>query len=564
MTNGKLAEQEFVAHLFAPLDGPNTDLARSQVNALWEACRSQLGTTDPIVGAGLSGRLPDDPAGEREGALAGLQDHAVNFQVIARREHDVLNISLAMAAPDAPPRGRRRIGALPPPGWYEFARWWRALTPAGVGALLGDAVIYLAKHPRVGDDTVRDALPRQDDDAADWWTRRHVVEGFPLWEVTPGGDHPHRRLVVVARRDDDARLSRFTWSDGGVALPPLGRYLMHAAKLRYLARVRGDGRDLDRVSSRATDRLDRLTRDLDEPGAGRPDTAERAALAADEAAVAGTLAALRVMRTSAGIARENMVAALADPLPADARIAGWLTGQLAHDIETMAATRDRAARVRDIVGGLPTVPSRSELPPGPPPAPAPPRDDRVDHRIALGVDVVRYSGRSVPGQHEIQERLAGMVTQVLERIEVSWHDTDHQEAGDEVKLVLPPDCELHRVLPKLLHGWRATVVDDNGKHPEDRIRLRLAVAAGPLARSAIGLTGEAIIEVGRLLDSSTLRQAANEHPDADLVALISSRVYEDVVGSGYRGLDPGQFVERAVENKEFRKTAWLWFGAPAT
>ena len=38
---------------------------------------------------------------------------AVNFQAIARREHDVLNLSLVMATPPAPPGGaqlRRRAG----------------------------------------------------------------------------------------------------------------------------------------------------------------------------------------------------------------------------------------------------------------------------------------------------------------------------------------------------------------------------------------------------------------------------------------------------------------------
>ena len=565
MANSRIGEQEFVAHLFAPLGGPNADPATSQVHALWEACRSQLGMTQPIVGAGLPGLLPDDPADEPDGALAGLQDPAGNFQVIARREHDVLNISVIMSAPDAARRRRRRNGALAPPGWYEFTRWWRALTSAGVEALLGDATLYLAKSPRASDDAVRDALPRQDDDAAEWWTRRRLVEGFPLWEVTPGGDSPRRRFVIVAGPDEDARLSRLTWSDrGSVALPPLGRYLMHAAKLRYLARVRGDGQDLDRLRSRAADRIDRLTADLDNPATEHPDADDRTALAADEAAVAGTLAALRVMRSSADVARRNMGAALAEPLPPDARVADWLAHQLAHDIETMAAIREQAAHLREITGGLPTLPERSAVGPHPQPVTRSHRDDRVTHRIAFGVDVVGYSDRGVPGQDEVQTRLAGMAQCVLDRLGVSWPDTDHQEAGDEVKLALPSDCELHRVLPLLLNGWRAVVVDDNARHPGDRIRLRLAIAAGPLRRSALGLVGKQIIEAGRLLNSSILRDAANEHPDVDLVALISDRVYDDVVGSGYPGLDPRHFAKRAVENKTYQGTAWLWFGALAT
>ena len=54
MPTSRLVEQEFVAHLFAPLDGPDTAAALEQVRDLWDACRSELGMTQPIVGAGLT------------------------------------------------------------------------------------------------------------------------------------------------------------------------------------------------------------------------------------------------------------------------------------------------------------------------------------------------------------------------------------------------------------------------------------------------------------------------------------------------------------------------------
>jgi predicted nucleotide-binding protein len=195
--------------------------------------------------------------------------------------------------------------------------------------------------------------------------------------------------------------------------------------------------------------------------------------------------------------------------------------------------------------------------------PAPPRDTRVEQRLGFGVDVVDYSSRTTPQQAVVQQRLAGIVERVLQGVGLRLHDTDRQDAGDGMMVVLPPGLELHSVLPGLLHGWRAQVVADNGTHRDDRIRLRLSVAAGPFAHSAIGFTGATIIEMGRLLDSKALRRAVVEHADADLVALVSDRLHADVVGEGYPGLDAGQFEQLLVEVKSYRKQAWLWAGGAA-
>jgi hypothetical protein len=150
------------------------------------------------------------------------------------------------------------------------------------------------------------------------------------------------------------------------------------------------------------------------------------------------------------------------------------------------------------------------------------------------------------------------VERVLGDVGVALHDTDRQDAGDGMMVVLSPRLELHRVLPGLLHGWRTRLAADNDEHPEDRIRLRLSVAAGPFAAAAIGFTGATIIEMGRLLDSAVLRRAVAEQPGADLVALVSDRLHADVVGEGYPGLDADQFEPRLVEVKSFRRQAWLW------
>ena len=561
MTPSPPAEQEFVAHLFAPLDGPHADRARRQIDDLWLACRTGLAMTGPLPGTGLAVDLPADAGAAPEGALAGAQDPAAHFQAIVRREHDVLTFSLAMATPGT--------GARTPSGWWEYARWWRRLTAGGLGALLGAATVFQAKSA-AGEDTGGSAAPPpQDDDAADWPERGTTVSGLRVWEVTPGGDRPIRRFVVLAGPAEDARLSRLTWSDGGVALPPLGRYLMHAAKLRYQSRVLGDGAGLDLLRHRTGASLDRLTGLLADPAAAAQVSAARATVTAETATLLGTLEAVLTMGQAVGIARDNMAAALPALLPADERFAGFVARRLDDERGRLERVRDRALATLKIVGGTVPAPDPAAVTatvPPPEPEPERARDGRVEQRLGFGVDVVRYSARSTPQQFEVQRRLDALVRQVLTDIGLPLRDTDRQDAGDGMMVVLPPGPELHRVLPGLLHGWLSRLTADNVAHPQDRIRLRLSVGAGPFAASAIGFAGSTIIEIGRLLDSPVLRRAVVAHPTADLVALVSDRLHADVVGEGWPGLDPGHFRPYGVRVKTYRGKAWLWLGtagAPA-
>ncbi|GAA1616101.1 CATRA conflict system CASPASE/TPR repeat-associated protein [Actinoplanes couchii] len=536
MTAGRLDEQEFVAHLFAPVDGPAATDALRELELLWDACRTELGMTRRIDGTGLATELPAEPGSAPEGALAGLQDPAVDFQAVVRREHDMLNFSLVMAQPR-----RMRLGAATPPGWFEYARWWRKLTAGGLGAFLGGGTVFLAKGPA----DVRDELPPAEDDADEWWTRPLAVNDLALWEATAGGARAFRRLVVLGLPAEDARLSRFTWSAGDVALPPLGRYLMHAARLRYQARVRGDGEQIRALRDRATARLNRAA-------AGDHD------LAGDLAEVAGTLQALTWMQLSVEASAQNMASVLPAPLPSDRALATAVTRWLADDVYYLRTVQDRARLLAPVV----SLPVTSALTP---PVAGPPRepDGRAEYRMGFGIDVVRYSDRTTPGQFEVQRRLAGMVADVLDGIGVPLRDSDRQDAGDGMMVVLPARVQPHLALPGLLNGWRARLAADNGEHPGDRIRLRLSVTVGRFAPSAIGFTGATIIETGRLLDSDALRQGIKDHPDADLVALVSDRIYQDVVGEGYPGLDAGHFVPVRVRVKTYDRQAWLWRGVPA-
>src|SRR5579875_305933 len=156
-----VVDQEFIVHLFAPLDGPHRPQAYLQVQRIWSACRDQLGMSGRDL-AGLPGAtLPTPEAIGRsatESVLAFQEDQAAVRQAVLRKAHDVLNLSVALAQPA--PEGRRshprgRLASIRPVaapaqrrlGWADQAALWTRTGQPPAGALLGQAHLFLARTP---------------------------------------------------------------------------------------------------------------------------------------------------------------------------------------------------------------------------------------------------------------------------------------------------------------------------------------------------------------------------------------------------------------------------------
>lgn len=98
-----VTDQEIVAHLFAPLDGPSADRADTLIREIWTRCREQLGMTALVPRIGLDTRLPAEIAKDRRGRsalVAACTDQEQLYQAILRREHDVLNLSILLKEPE--------------------------------------------------------------------------------------------------------------------------------------------------------------------------------------------------------------------------------------------------------------------------------------------------------------------------------------------------------------------------------------------------------------------------------------------------------------------------------
>jgi O-acetyl-ADP-ribose deacetylase (regulator of RNase III) len=182
-------------------------------------------------------------------------------------------------------------------------------------------------------------------------------------------------------------------------------------------------------------------------------------------------------------------------------------------------------------------------------------------RMGFVLDVVGYGARPALSQESVQHRLPLLVDQALRGCGAASGTVNLQWTGDGVNVVLPSDIDPTTALPDLIRSITRHLAAEN-RGSDDRIRLRMAVGAGIVGQSAIGFAGSMIVDINRLVDSALLRSAVVEHPDSDLVVLVSDHVYSYIIRPGYPGLPIAEFRPVDVAVKEFNERAWLWISHP--
>jgi predicted nucleotide-binding protein len=378
-----VVDQAFIVHLFAPLDGPQAPQAYAQVQRIWAACRDQLGMSGRDGRPSAALPTPEDIARSAIDSVLAFQEGRADVrQAVLRRAHDVLNLSVALAAPAhdggrSPGRGRLgpiRSAAAPSqrwPGWAGYAALWARASPPHEGALLGEAHVFLARTPpgKTGDvpasaglgQELDPLLPYREDRQRCWWRGGiSTPAGYALWDTSPGaGTGELRELVLVGSLDQDEELSAWAWSDRTAAMPPFARYLMHAAKLRYEARLL-DSWHLTTTAEQGTESLAAELNAILAPEQSGPDSARllrslQGRLRAAETRLTLLDADLARLGQTVSIAQRNLVAqpgcgphdGPTGVFAADQSLARYVSGQVSSDREYLRIELSRVRSVRD-------------------------------------------------------------------------------------------------------------------------------------------------------------------------------------------------------------------------
>ncbi|MEU8822311.1 hypothetical protein [Streptomyces sp. NPDC048636] len=179
-------------------------------------------------------------------------------------------------------------------------------------------------------------------------------------------------------------------------------------------------------------------------------------------------------------------------------------------------------------------------------------------RLCMAADIEQYGRLDTPGQGGVQADLVRGLTEAAELSGLDRLDWARQGQGDQEFAVLPPGTLEPVVLADFVRNLAAWLRQRNAGHAwEERMRLRLAIDAGVAHAAALGHSGPAPVAVARFLSAPELKSVLAALDAAPLAVIVSDRLYQDVVRSRTRGLDPDQYLRVHVSQKEFRGYGWL-------
>lgn len=362
----RLHDHRLVVYLYAALTGDDRAEARRRLETVWGICADKLGMT---VAATDSIRIDPPPVADqpRTGTVAGRRALADPLrEAWWDNAGDTACVSITLAGVAA--------------SWADlYDTWTAAVSAVELDALLGYATVFTAlvdcgSTPAMSDDSATEVTGERvsGDLAAAFahdlptavkltdtaWaaTAVDLGAGVVARQISPTRSHgPSRVLVVTSVTDRDAELGRWIWAPD---LGRLGRYLLHAAKLRYQVRVLHRERDgLHEQRLRISDKLDRLQDAALTLGDG-PDADvqsvqhEVSLLQADRSGIIEALIQARRMRHTVQIAQANMTALLptigaTDPgraAPTFAIADRAMAIELDQDLHDEAAYLDAAAQ----------------------------------------------------------------------------------------------------------------------------------------------------------------------------------------------------------------------------
>ena len=194
-----------------------------------------------------------------------------------------------------------------------------------------------------------------------------------------------------------------------------------------------------------------------------------------------------------------------------------------------------------------------------------------DYRALLAVDAQGFTAMPAIQHAAVSQLIPALVDESLTAAGLDdLKDTKAFPAntGDGVVFGFPPARLPFAVWPFLdvLNGVLGAY---NVQCAGPRIRLRVALHVGPLPDTGDPGDGNGTprTDTHRLLDSRPAKEflARACAETTHLVAILSHRVYEDVVLAGYSGLHPRRCVEvtAAVTGKNFAQRAWLYIPSPS-
>ena len=171
---------------------------------------------------------------------------------------------------------------------------------------------------------------------------------------------------------------------------------------------------------------------------------------------------------------------------------------------------------------------------------------RAVHRTIVVFDVESFGDPRRTDRHQltVREGLYRSVGEAFQRAELPWTPDTHEDRGDGILIVLPPEVPKSLLVELLPSALVAELTAHNRTHrEEERIRLRMSLHAGEVLYDPHGVTGEAVNWAFRLVDAEPLKTALARSPGV-LVIIASSWFFDQVIRHAAPGHGPAREPDR--------------------
>ena len=178
----------------------------------------------------------------------------------------------------------------------------------------------------------------------------------------------------------------------------------------------------------------------------------------------------------------------------------------------------------------------------------------------LAVDIAHFTraDRDDEIRRYLHSSLYEILRAALTESGLPWERCQHEDRGDGVLVIFPPDLAAQPIIDPLPERLRRLVRRHNRLVSEPaQMQLRVAANVGPVYRDNHGFIGDDVVFLFRMLDAPPLRRALSES-GTEVAFVVSDYIYEKLVLRS-RGLaDPRSFRPVRFRVGQTPVHAWIY------
>ncbi|MET9146290.1 hypothetical protein [Streptomyces sp. NPDC004042] len=184
------------------------------------------------------------------------------------------------------------------------------------------------------------------------------------------------------------------------------------------------------------------------------------------------------------------------------------------------------------------------------------------YELVISVDARRSGQYDDVDKQRMRARIYRVLETAFAHAAVARDALHLEDRGDGVLVAVQGRIAASRMLGLWLVEVHEKLRDEN-RGLRVPLGLRIGMHVGPVRHDERGISGRAVDLACRLADSAPARRLLDAE-GADLVLVTSSSLYEDVVSSGGKFIEPERHTAARLGLKEGEVTAWFHLpGRPA-